>query len=255
MARTMMVAGNWKMNKTSVEGVALIQKLKQAARTCGKSIDIVVAPPHTAIRAVSTVINIEKMAIRLAAQDMHPEAEGAFTGEVSARMLLAEGVAYVIVGHSERRECFGETDQVVNEKAKAVFSSGMIPILCCGEPLEVREDDETGAWISNQITEGLADMMAEDVERLVIAYEPIWAIGTGKTATPQMAQDTCEMIRAIVADMYEESVARKVRILYGGSVTEHNAHAFFAEYDIDGALVGGASLSDESFAKIIEAAC
>jgi len=255
MSRKMMVAGNWKMNKTSVEGVALIQKLKEAARKCGKTVDIVVAPPFTAIRAVSTLIDLDKVSIKVAAQDMHYEDEGAFTGEVSPRMLVAEHVSYVILGHSERREYFGETNEIVNRKAKVAFANGLVPIVCCGESLEVREDEETGAWISDQITEGLADLSPEDVEKLVIAYEPVWAIGTGKTATPEMAQETCHMIRAIVADMYGENLAYKVRILYGGSVTEYNAYAFFAEADIDGALVGGAALSDESFAKIIEAAC
>jgi len=255
MARKMMVAGNWKMNKTSAEGVHLTQDLREIARTCGNNVDIVVAPPFTALRAVSTVIDIDKLKIELAAQDVHFEDDGAFTGAISTNMLKAERVEYVIVGHSERREYFNDTDAVVNRKAKAVLAAGMIPIICCGESDQVRESEETGAWISDQITTALEGITPLDAEKVVIAYEPIWAIGTGKTPTPVVAQVTCELIRAIVADMFGGTVANAVRILYGGSVTQYNAYAFFAEPDIDGALVGGAALDADSFAKIVQAAC
>jgi len=243
------------MNKTSAEGVKLVQNLREIGRTCGKTVEIVVVPPFTALHSVATVIDIDKLAIKLGAQDVYFEDDGAFTGAISTRMLKAEKVKYVLVGHSERREYFAESDQVVNQKAKAILKGGMIPIICCGESEQVREEGETGAWISTQITEALEGLSPEDVARSVIAYEPIWAIGTGKTATPVEAQVTCELIRAIVADMFGKTIAAEVRVLYGGSVTQYNARAFFSEHDIDGALVGGASLDAESFGKIAEAAC
>ena len=255
MERKKMVVANWKMNKTSAEGVTFIQELREVARSCGKNVEIVVAPPFTAIRAVATVIGLDKVNIRLAAQDMHYEEDGAYTGAISAHMLKSEHIEYVIVGHSERREYFGETDAVVNKKAKAVFRAGMVPIICCGEPEVVRDEGVTGEWISDQITAALDGLSVEEISKLVIAYEPIWAIGTGKTATPAMAQVTCELIRALVAEMYDEGVARTMRILYGGSVTPFNAYVFMGEHDIDGALVGGASLEADSFGKIVKAAC
>jgi triosephosphate isomerase len=251
----MMVAGNWKMNKTAAEAVTLTRNLKETAKKCGKDVDVVIAPPFTAIHSVATVMELDKVPVGLGAQNMFFETEGAFTGEISPRMLLAERVMYVIVGHSERREYFGETDELVNRKVKAVLEHDMIPIICCGESLEIREDEETGAWISEQITQALTGLLPEHVAKSVIAYEPIWAIGTGKTATPEMAQEVCAMIRALVTDMFDEVVASQVRILYGGSVNEHNAHVYFGQIDIDGALVGGAALDADSFIKIIKAAC
>jgi len=255
MTRKKMVVANWKMNKTSAEGVSFVQELRETARACGKEVDIVIAPPFTALRAVATVIGLDKVKADLAAQDMYFEADGAFTGEVSARMLKAEHVDYVIVGHSERRQHFGDTDEIVNRKARAVFDAGMTPIVCCGEPEEVRDEGETGTWISDQIHAATESMTSEMISRLVIAYEPIWAIGTGKTATPATAQVTCELIRALVAEKFDEGVARTMRILYGGSVTQFNAYVFMGENDIDGALVGGAALDAESFSKIVQAAC
>ena len=255
MARKKMVAGNWKMNKTSVEAAVFAQDLVKIGKKCGETVDIVIVPPFTAIRAVSTVINLDRLDVKLAAQNMYYEPDGAYTGEISPAMLKAERVDYVILGHSERRGHFGESDEMVNLKAKAAFAHALLPIICCGESLEIREAEETGAWISDQIAEALAGLTARQVSELVIAYEPIWAIGTGHTATPDMAQEICALIRALVTDLYDESVADAIRILYGGSVNEHNAHLFFAQPDIDGALVGGAALDLGSFMKIVKAAC
>lgn len=254
MARTMMVAGNWKMNKTSAEAVSLIRGLKRVVRTCGKMVDIVVAPPFPALHSVSTNIDLDKSALKLAAQNMFYEPKGAFTGEVSPSMLVAEKCSYVILGHSERREYFDETDEIVNRKVKVAFENNLVPIVCCGESLEIREEGETSGWITDQITAALGGLGREDATRLVIAYEPIWAIGTGKTATSEMAQETCALIRRVVFDLFDEAISKEVRILYGGSVTEYNAHLFFSQPDIDGALVGGASLESDSFGKIVEAA-
>ena len=249
-----MVAGNWKMYKTAGEGAILTQKLDLAAKKYGKEVDIVVAPPFTALNAVSNAIVLDRLNISLGAQNIFYEKEGAYTGEISPRMLNDLSVSYVIVGHSERREYFNETDSIINRKVKAVFESDMTPILCCGESLATREAGNTLSFIEAQIRAGVEGLLDEHAKRLVVAYEPIWAIGTGKTATPQMANEVCSAIRATLASVFSDEIAGKIRILYGGSVKPENAAHFFAQEDIDGALVGGAALDAASFEKIIAAA-
>lgn len=251
--RTPIVAGNWKMNTTAREGVKLVQDLVWALEDVS-GVETVVCPPFTGLYSASIVIENEKTPIELGAQDMFWEESGAFTGEVSAKMLLDLACKYVIVGHSERRAFFGEIDESVNRKAKAVFSAGMTPIVCCGESLETREAGETDAFVRSQIMGGCAGFSAEEAAKLVIAYEPIWAIGTGRTATPEQANDVARSIRATIGAMYGPEAAMQLRIQYGGSVTDVNAHMFFSEPDIDGALVGGAALKAESFATIVKAA-
>jgi triosephosphate isomerase len=254
MDRKMLIAGNWKMYTTSGEGAVLIQDLAELVRESWRDVDIAVCPPFTGLKAASTVIELDGLNIGLGAQDMYWEAEGAFTGEVSARMLTELRCNYVIVGHSERREMFHETDETVNRKVMAVFEAGMTPILCCGETLDTRENMETEAFVRGQIVNGAAGLSPEQAQQLVIAYEPIWAIGTGRTPTPEAANDVCRTIRATVGAMYGPPAAMSCRVLYGGSVKPENAKMFFAEPDIDGALVGGAALKAESFADIAKAA-
>jgi len=254
-SRTPFIAGNWKMNLTAAQGVSLVQSINEFCRDYVEgAVDVVVAPPFTAIHSVATVIEIDKMNLGLGAQNMHWEAEGAFTGEVSPTMLIASRVAYVIIGHSERREHFDETDEIVNKKVRAAIKCGLKPILCCGESLEVREEEETLDFIEGQIREGLAGLVKTQLSGLVVAYEPIWAIGTGKTATSKMAEEVCLHIREILEDMFGETIAKNTRILYGGSVNMNNAELFITEENIDGALVGGAALSAEAFNPIISAA-
>jgi len=254
MTRKPLVAGNWKMNLTAPQGVQLIQKLENTASKVDGLVEVVVAPPFTALHSVSTVIEIDRTKMILGAQNMHWEAEGAYTGEVSPLMLKSLRVTYVIVGHSERRELFHEDNAVVNRKVKSAFAHDLTPILCCGETLETREQEETLEFIETQIREGLAGVNAEQAETLVVAYEPIWAIGTGKTATPYMAQEVCGAIRSVLAELFGEGISKGIRILYGGSVKAENAAMFFNEPDIDGALVGGAALNADAFAPIIKAA-
>ncbi|MCL2324243.1 MAG: triose-phosphate isomerase [Actinomycetia bacterium] len=252
--RKKMVAGNWKMYKTAGEAAILVQNLEDVARDVLGDVEVVVAPPFTALHSVSTVIALDKSPIRLGAQDMFWEEEGAYTGEIAPRMLSDLETSYVIVGHSERRAYFGETDEIVNRKARAVFAHGMTPIVCCGESIETREAGAEADFIAGQIRAGLAGIETMDAMKLVIAYEPIWAIGTGKTASPEQAEEVCAHIRALVCEIFDDVVAARVRILYGGSVKPENAALFFAQPDIDGALVGGAALSVEAFAPIVVAA-
>jgi triosephosphate isomerase len=251
--RTPIVAGNWKMNTTPREGVRIVQDLVWAVEDV-TGVETVVCPPFTGLYPVSIVIENEKTAIELGAQDVYWEASGAYTGEVSTGMLNDVSCRYVIVGHSERRAYFGETDETVNRKAKAVFSAGMVPIVCCGESLETREAGETNNFVREQVKNGCAGFSEDEASRLVVAYEPIWAIGTGRTATPEQANDVARTIRATIGAMYGPMVATQVRIQYGGSVTDINAAMFFIEPDIDGALVGGAALNANTFATIVKAA-
>ncbi len=254
MARRPMVAGNWKMYKTAEEGVILVQDLEPLVSRLWNEVEIVVCPPYTALKSVSTVIELDRLALALGAQDVHWETEGAFTGAVAPRMLVDLLCDYVIVGHSERREHFGDTDVTVNKKAHAVFAAGMVPIVCVGESLETREAEETESFVRTQVRAAIEGIAAEHASKLVIAYEPIWAIGTGRTPTPESANDVARTIRATVGATFDQSAAMSIRVLYGGSVNPENAGRFFAEPDIDGALVGGASLEAESFAAIAEAA-
>lgn len=253
-ARKMMVAGNWKMYKTHLEGIKLTQQLEDAADKYGAKVDIVLAPPATALHSLSTVIELDKLQLGLAAQNVHWESEGAFTGEISCPMLKALRVGYVIIGHSERREYFAETDATVNRKVAAACEAGLIPIVCCGETLATREAGATNAYVSGQIAAALEGLSAAHAATVVLAYEPIWAIGTGKTATPDVAQEVAAELRGVVRSLFGEEIASGTRILYGGSVKPENAEMFFAEPDVDGALVGGAALDASTFTPIIQAA-
>lgn len=251
----MLVAGNWKMYTTSSDGVVLVQDIADELSDFDGDVEVVVGPPFTGLKAVSTVIELDHLGMGLAAQDCHWEVEGAFTGAIAPHMLTELRVDYVIVGHSERREFFGETNETVNKKVKAVFEAGMVPIICVGETLATREALETDAFVRAQVVEGAAGITPEQAGCLVIAYEPIWAIGTGRMPTPEAANDVARMIRATVGAMYGPPAAMTVRVLYGGSVKPENAKMFFAEPDVDGGLVGGAALKAGSFADIVRAAC
>ncbi len=245
--RIPVIAGNWKLFKTISESVTLVKELKPlVANSYG--VEIVVAPVFTALSRVSEAI--EGSIIRLAAQDCYWEEEGAFTGEVAPKLLQDAGCSHVIIGHSERRQYFGETDLTVNRKTRAAIAAGLTAIVCVGETLPERESEQTFPVIETQITGGLAGLAVDDFTHVVIAYEPVWAIGTGKTASDTQAQEVHAFIRQLVALLFGQSVADSVRILYGGSVKPDNVKGLMAQADIDGALVGGASLKAESFAAI-----
>lgn len=245
--RRPIMAGNWKMNKTGKEAsklvLELIDKVKEA------KCEVVVCPPFTALTQVATLV--ENTNIKVGAQNMHFEESGAYTGEVSPIMLKEIGVEYVILGHSERRQYFKEDDELINKKIKSAFVHGLTPILCVGETLEQRENGETFELVKSQITADLKDVAPENVEKMVIAYEPIWAIGTGKTATAEDANEVIKYIRGVVKELYGENVADSVRIQYGGSVKPSTVKEQMAQSDIDGALVGGASLKADDFAAIV----
>ncbi len=252
-ARTPIISGNWKMHKNHFEAIQAVQKLHY--RLGEEEVDDVVVtvhPPFTDLRSVQTLIESDRMEIVLGAQDTYWESEGAFTGEVSPTMLAKLDVAYVIVGHSERRQLFGETDEMVNRKAVAVLAAGMTPIVCCGETLEERESGQAEARVEAQVRAGLAGIGAAQVGALVVAYEPIWAIGTGHTATADDAQAMCAHIRSVVADGWSADAAATLRVQYGGSVKPGNIAELMAQPDIDGALVGGASLEPDEFAAIVQ---
>lgn len=251
--RKPIISGNWKMHKNHFEAIQAVQKLHY--RLDGDDHDSVVVtvhPPFTDIRSIQTLIESDRMKIELGAQNCHWEDQGAFTGEVAPPMLAKLDVAYVIVGHSERRQMFGETDESVNGKVKAVQAAGMIPIMCCGETLEQREAGDAESWVEGQIRNGLAGLGGDKVGDLVIAYEPIWAIGTGRTATSEDAQAMCAHIRSVVSDAFGADAAARVRIQYGGSVKPGNIAELMSQADIDGALVGGASLEPDEFAAIVQ---
>ncbi len=251
-ARKPMMAGNWKMHHTHLEAIQVVQKLSYRLDDSDYDhCDVVVCPAFTALRSVQTTIDSDRIAIGLGAQDCHWELQGAFTGEVSAPMLAKLGVGFVIVGHSERRELFGETDDVVAKKLHAVLAAGMLPILCVGETLEEREAGGTDAKVAGQIEAALGGVDADRIAELVVAYEPIWAIGTGRNATPDDANATIAVIRDTVAKIAGEPAASETRILYGGSVKPGNIAALMAQAEIDGALVGGASLDPDEFARVV----
>ena len=254
MGRKPMIAGNWKMYKTSGEGAILVQDLEERVSSYWDQTEVVVCPPFTGLKSVSTVIELDRVSIGLAAQNVHWEAEGAFTGEISARMLKELRCDYCIVGHSERREMFGDTDETVNKKVHALFDAGITPIMCCGESLETRDAGETDSFVREQVRAGTEGLTAEQAGDIVIAYEPIWAIGTGRTPTPESANDVCRAIRATVGALFGQPAAIRVRILYGGSAKPENIALFMPEPDIDGALVGGASLDADSFAAMVKVA-
>ena len=251
--RRPLLSGNWKMHHNHFEAIQFIQKF---AYLIGKDelehVDVSIHPPFTDIRSVQTVLEADKLGYFLGAQNCYFEEKGAFTGEVSPAFLAKLGVHFVICGHSERREMFGETDEVVNKKVLAVLKQGMIPILCCGETLDEREAGGTLDKVIGQVRAGLAGVTNAQVVDMVIAYEPIWAIGTGRTATTEDAQEVCAAIRSAVAEVAGDSAAASIRIQYGGSVKPGNIAELIAQPDIDGALVGGASLDPDDFAQIVK---
>lgn len=248
--RTKLIAGNWKMNNTPSQGAALINDIKATAdkATC----DVVVCTPYICLPAAAQAAKGSKIAV--SAENMHFEDKGAFTGEISASMLKEVGVTYTVIGHSERREYFAETDTTVNLKTKKALENDITPIVCCGESLEQRESGIAFDFISMQVKLALKDISAEDAKKVVIAYEPIWAIGTGKTATDEQANEVCAFIRETIKGLYGADVAETMRILYGGSMNAGNAAGLLAQSDIDGGLIGGASLKAPDFCTIINAA-
>ena len=252
MKRRVIIAGNWKMYKTVSQALAFIEELKQAADKNSDVVDVVVCPPFTALYPVAQALR--GSSIGSGAQDMYWEAEGAYTGEVSPVMLKEAGCTYVIIGHSERRQFFQETDEKVNRKVKAALESDLVPILCVGELLPEREAGVTETVIQTQTEAGLAGLSGEQVAGLVIAYEPVWAIGTGKTASNEDAQQVISFIRGLLEKLYSPAIAEQVRIQYGGSVKPDNAAGLLSMPDIDGALVGGASLDVHSFSGILKGA-
>jgi len=249
--RKPIVAGNWKMNKTVAEAVTLVRELQRDIAAC-KGVDVVVCPPFTALQAVGTAI--AGTAIGLGAQNMHWEKSGAFTGEVSAEMLRELCCHYIIIGHSERRNLFGETDDDVNRKVNTALASNLYPIVCVGETLDQRKAGQTETVIKTQVQQGLRGIGNDSLVSMVVAYEPVWAIGTGLTATPAQAQDAHRFIRSLLKEMTDEKTAQAVRIQYGGSVKPANAKELFTQPDIDGGLIGGASLAADSFMAIVKAA-
>ena len=244
--RRKIVAGNWKMNKTPQDAIVLVEKLKEVANS--KEVDVVICPPYICLPAVLEAV--EGSDIQVGAQNMHFEENGAYTGEVAPNMLTEMGVKYVIIGHSERRQYFAETNETVNKKTLKAIEHNLIPIVCVGESLEQREQGITVDLVRLQTKIALKDVSAEDAKKVVIAYEPIWAIGTGKTATSQQAEEVCAAIRTVVEEIYNKEVADAVRIQYGGSVNAGNANELFNMGNIDGGLVGGASLT-EGFGDIV----
>ena len=246
MARKKIVAGNWKMNMTPSQAVKLVEELKPLV--VSDSVDVVYCVP--AIDIVPVVEAVKGTNVQVGAENMYFEEKGAYTGEISAEMLVDAGVKYVVIGHSERRDYFKEDDVLLNKKVKKAIEAGLTPILCCGETLEQREMGVTLDWIRLQIKSDLAGVAAADVANMVIAYEPIWAIGTGKVATTAQAQEVCGFIRTVFEELYDKGTADQIRILYGGSVNASNAAELFAQPDIDGGLVGGASLKPD-FADIV----
>ncbi len=248
MGRLPFIAGNWKMNKTVREAVDLVRELKTAISGAG-GVEIAVAPPFTALFAVHR--EIEGSPIRLAAQNLYWEEKGAFTGEISPIMLKEAGCHYVIIGHSERRQYFGETDESVNRRIKAALSQSLKVIFCIGETLQEREGEKTFSVLETQMEGGLKELGPGQIRNMVIAYEPVWAIGTGKTATPRQAEEVHSFIRMKLEKIYSREVSEEIRIQYGGSVTPENIRRLMEQPNIDGALVGGASLKADSFSKIV----
>ncbi|AFM22805.1 triose-phosphate isomerase [Desulfomonile tiedjei] len=250
--RTSIIAGNWKMHKTSSETRSFLEALKSAIADFEPNCEIVVAPPFTSI--ATAVAETDGTRIRVAAQNLHWEDRGAFTGEVSGPMVKEIGCSHVIIGHSERRQYFGETDESVNRKIQAAMRSGLVPIFCLGETLEEREAGKTFDVVKRQLIEGIGKIESPDPDRFVIAYEPVWAIGTGKTATPQQAQEVHEFLRTESAKILGQDFSDRTRILYGGSVKPDNTRSLLNQPDIDGGLVGGASLTVQDFLGIIKEA-
>jgi triosephosphate isomerase (TIM) len=251
--RVPLMAGNWKMNLNHQEAVVLVQKLAWTLsdkKHDYRKVEVVVLPPFTDLRSVQTLVDGDRLEIRYGAQDLSSHDDGAYTGDISSAMLAKLGCSYVVVGHSERREHHGETDEVVNAKARKAIAAGITPIVCVGEGMEVREQGRHTAYCLDQIDGALAGLTSEQVADLVIAYEPVWAIGTGEVATPDDAQEVCSAIRGKVAESFSDEAAAAVRILYGGSVKAANVAGIMEKADVDGCLVGGASLQADEFGGI-----
>ncbi|WP_353941880.1 triose-phosphate isomerase [Streptomyces sp. HUAS MG91] len=250
--RTPIMAGNWKMNLNHLEAIAHVQKLAFAlADKDYEAVEVAVLPPFTDLRSVQTLVDGDKLKIKYGAQDVSAHDSGAYTGEISGPMLAKLKCTYVAIGHSERRQYHNETDEIVNAKVKAAYKHGITPILCVGEELDVREAGNHVSHTLAQVEGGLKDLAAEQAETIVIAYEPVWAIGTGKVCGADDAQEVCKAIRGKLAELYSEDVAEKIRIQYGGSVKSGNVKEIMGQADIDGALVGGASLDADEFVKIV----
>ncbi len=255
MARIPLIAGNWKMNMDHLQAISLVQSLATELddrRFDYAATEVVVIPPYTDLRSVQTVIEGDNLDIKLGAQDVAVYASGAYTGEISATMLSKLGVSYVVVGHSERRQYHQETDDLVGQKGKAALENGMIPIVCVGEVLEVRKRGEHVDHVVDQIKGAFAGYTKNDAKKVVIAYEPVWAIGTGEVATPGDAEEVASAIRELLVTMFDKDTADAIRILYGGSVKSSNVKEIMAQPNVDGALVGGASLDADEFAKICD---
>jgi triosephosphate isomerase (TIM) len=246
--RTPLIAGNWKMYKTCDQAAEAARSLTELVATA-QNVDIMIAPPFTALVPVAQ--QIKGSAIGLGAQNMHWEAEGAYTGEIAAGMIVSAGCRYVIIGHSERRQYFGETDQTVNQKIRAAIGAGLIPVMCIGESEAQRDAGDTFSILDKQVRNGLENFVLDDLETLIVAYEPVWAIGTGKTATREQAQEVHAHVRQWFAEQFSSSFAQGLRILYGGSVKPSNIKDLMAMPDVDGALVGGASLDPRTFSQLV----
>ena len=249
LKRRTVIAGNWKMNNTPSQALKLIEELKPLV--AGADCDVVVCVPFVDLLVV--IAACKDSNIKVGAQNLHFEPKGAYTGEVSADMLKEIGAEYVVIGHSERREYFGETDETVNKKVHAALNAGITPILCCGESLSQREDGVTGEWVRSQIKIALKGITAAQVKNIIIAYEPIWAIGTGKTATSDQADEVCGIIRQVLAELYDADTAESVTIQYGGSMNAGNCAELLSKYHVDGGLIGGASLKAPDFSTIVSA--
>lgn len=247
--RQQIVAGNWKMNKTLGEGLQLVKEILEKVEDARGL--VILAPPFVHLSMVSLLLE-GYSSFRLAAQNCHHENNGAYTGEVSVDMLLSSGAHYVIIGHSERRQYFGETDEMLAKKASLALAKGLVPIFCCGEPLEIREAGTHVEYVAKQLEAGLFQLREEDFRHVVIAYEPIWAIGTGRTATSAQAQEMHAAIRALLAGRYGQAMADATTLLYGGSCNAQNAAELFSQPDVDGGLIGGASLKSDDFATIVQ---
>jgi triosephosphate isomerase (TIM) len=250
--RRKVIAGNWKMYNDLSASEKLVNELKDGLKNIEVNCDVIVCPPFTSLSLVSNLV--KDSIIKPGAQNMHFEEQGAFTGEISSGMLKSAGCQYVILGHSERRTIFKETNDFINKKIKKALSSGLTPIFCIGETLEEREKEVTNDVLKEQVTEGLKNLKDDDVKKIIIAYEPVWAIGTGKTATPQQAQEAHKFIRSLIKEQFSSSTADGLVIQYGGSVKPDNAEELLKQPDIDGALVGGACLKADSFIEIIKSA-
>lgn len=247
--RRKVVAGNWKMNMNLSGTIELISAIKNELNKSDSKTEVIVCPPFTSLETAVTVL--KGTSIKVGAQNMHYESDGAFTGEISADMLKSVGCEYVILGHSERRTIFGETDDIINKKVKKALSSGLKPIFCVGETLEERESNLTEKVVESQVKNGLSGISEHELSDLIIAYEPVWAIGTGKTASPEQAQEVHKFIRNLISKLYSDNLSENLVIQYGGSVKPDNAVELFSQPDIDGGLIGGASLKTDSFVSIV----